>query len=688
MKPKSNQFRVLIGLAAVIFAGSASAASVDVVTSLAPVNTTTGSGVRGVNALTTSQTWTANNEYFITDRVFIPDGVTLTIEPGTKIYASSDDLGTSSKVDDKVGSLIAVRGGRLVADGTAASPIVFTSVREWEAANNADSPFDPGTVIGPAPTKADAGQWGGVVLLGNAYINHLDGITGNVLGYAPIEGFVPASTPSDDGDTIPDASQYGFKATGPYVRDDADDSGVLRFISIRHGGYEFAPGREINGLTLGGVGAGTVIDHIEVFANQDDGIEFFGGTVSASYLALAYNQDDNFDFDSGYTGTLQFIFSITDPGFADGGFEADGIEGTTASQAAYDAAFEAPLANRVTRPGVTLSKPLIYNATIVGPGRSNTFSTIAANTGQVLTEKGNYGLIFDDYFNGEIYNSVFDDFAQDLLFLRDAGNKSTGATAAIAFNTIGRFGTTTVTIGSDQTYITGTNTPNLVYNALTGAALDNNSAANTNPGFTTYTRNGSNVLTAINPLPSPSSPLLKTNGATLKLGAPTPVAYRGAFGNSNWAAGWTKFSTSGILLGAGAGGSAIVDSDNDGISDALEAANSALGLNPSVSDAATVLPTLKTAAQFTANFTAGQTSVTNDPVSFSLYTASSIQNLRGTGMMIGPVTPNSNTTLTLPLFSSPDLTTWTAVGNATATVATPPGKRFFRVDISLNAPNP
>ena len=188
MKPKSNQFRVLIGLAAVIFAGSASAASVDVVTSLAPVNTTTGSGVRGVNALTTSQTWTANNEYFITDRVFIPDGVTLTIEPGTKIYASSDDLGTSSKVDDKVGSLIAVRGGRLVADGTAASPIVFTSVREWEAANNADSPFDPGTVIGPAPTKADAGQWGGVVLLGNAYINHLDGITGNVLGYAPIEG--------------------------------------------------------------------------------------------------------------------------------------------------------------------------------------------------------------------------------------------------------------------------------------------------------------------------------------------------------------------------------------------------------------------------------------------------------------------------------------------------------------------
>lgn len=677
MKPRNSQFRVLIGLAAVVFTHSASAAPIDVITTLAPVNTTMNSGVRGVNALTTSQTWTANNEYFLTDRVFIPDGITLTIEPGTKIYASINDNGTpASKTDDKVGSLIAVRGGRLVADGTASSPIVFTSVREWEAANIVDSPFDPDAIAGPAPTKADAGQWGGVILLGNAYINHLDGTTGNVLGFAQIEGFVPAATPSDDGDTVPDASQYGFKATGPYVRDDADDSGVLRYVSIRHGGYEFANGREINGLTLGGVGAGTVIDHIEVFANSDDGIEFFGGTVSASHLALAYNQDDNFDFDSGYTGTLQFIFSIADPGLADGGFEADGIEGAPSTQAAYDAAFS-NLAAKTLNAGVTLSKPMIYNATIVGPGRSNTFSPIAANTGQVLTEKGNHGLIYDDYFNGEIYNSVFDDFAQDLLFLRD-NNKSTGATAAIGFNTIGRFGTGIV--GSNASYITGSNTPNLVYNALTGASLDNNSNANTDPGFTTYTRSGSNVLTAFNPIPAPSSLLLKANGATFKTGAPVPVSYRGAFGTSNWAAGWTKFSATGILLGAGSGGG-MVDADGDGISDALENANSALGLNPAVSDAATILPSLKTPAQFAANFTAGQTSVTSNPTAFSLFTATSILDLRTVGQTMVQAGA-SDVILTLPVESSTGLMTWAPAGNLTLTIPKTVDKEFYRISVT------
>jgi hypothetical protein len=679
MKPKHNQFKALIGLAAAACSASAFAAQIDVTSNpIAPVNTTVGSGVRGVRALITSQTWTKNNEYFLTDRVFIPNGITLTIEPGTKIYSSTNDNGTSAdKADDKVGSLIVARGGRLIADGTAAEPIVFTSVTAWEAANNQDSSFDPGTTIGPAPTVANAGLWGGVVMLGNAYINHLNGTTGNVLGNAQIEGFVPSGTPDDDGDGLPDASEYGFDAT--YPQDNDDDSGIIRYVSIRHGGYEFATGKEINGLTLGGVGAGTVIDHVEVVANQDDGIEFFGGTVSCSHILLAYNQDDNFDFDSGYTGTLQFLFSIQDPGFADGGFEADGVEMSgTASQAGYDAG----VANTNPLTAPVLSKPIMYNCTLIGPGRNNTFSTIAVNTGTVLTEKGNHGFIMDDYFNGELYNSVIDDFSQDLILFKDNA-KSTGTTARVAHNTVGRFGVNSVTAGTNLTYVTGTNSRNLFYNAL-GVAQDGNSDSDTNPRFESYTRNSSNFLTAIDPRPASNSPLLKANGATLKSGAPVPVDYRGAFGAQNWAAGWSYFSQLGLLKGTGP--ATYVDADGDGISDTVESNNSGLGLSPTVSDA-TVLATLKTAAQFSANRTAGQDDVINSPATYSLYTSTSILDLRTVGQTMvqaGPV----NVSLTLPVEKSTGLSTWATAGSMTLSFPKTPGKEFYRLAVEgVEVPN-
>ncbi len=682
MKPRTNQFRRLFGLATVAITASVTAAQIDVIGTLAPLNSTLGSGVNGVRALTVSQTWTANNEYFLTDRVFIPNGITLTIEPGTKIYGSVNDNGTpgntiTDKADDKVGSVIATRGGRLIANGTAAAPIVFTSVREWEVANSQDSPFDPDTNIGPAPTKADAGQWGGVVLLGNAYINQLNGGTGNVLGYAAIEGFVPDSTPSDDGDSVPDAIQYGFASSGPFIRDDADDSGVVRYVSIRHGGYEFTAGKEINGLTLGGVGAGTVVDHVEVYANQDDGIEFFGGTVSTDHIVLAYNQDDNFDIDMGHTGVHQFWFSVAEPGIADGGFEADGVETNTTSntQVAYDAVFDVSnppvLADRVVRtpdPGtaaVVLSKPVIYNATVVGPGRTNTFSTISANTGQVLTEKGNHAFIFDDYFNGEVFNSVFDDFAQELAFFRDNA-KSNGATARVAHNTIGRFGTGAYngTASSNNSLITNTNTNNLFFNALTGVPTDGNSNGSTDPGFTTYTRDGSNVLTAINPSPTATSPLVE--GVSLKGGAPVNVGYRGAFApgpNSNWAAGWTKFSSSGVLLGNAplpeVGEPPFADADNDGISDTLEG----------------------TTALTTLGFSADVNNVSPTNLFESIYTTASILDLVAPNQVI--VQKNGgNVTLSLDLFRS---TTLESFGPAPALQATFPATEpaeFYRIEVT------
>lgn len=609
----------------------------------------------------TNVVWTKNNNYFLTDRLFIPRGATLTIEPGTKVYGSINDNGTpADRADDKVGSIIACRGGKLIADGTATEPIVFTSVREWEAANNVDSPYDPDTAVGPAPTWQDGGQWGGIILLGQAFMSTVNA-SGVNAGTLQIEGFAPAGSASYDGDSIPDATQYGVSTNFP--RNDADNSGVIRYVSIRHGGYEFSSGREINGLTLGSVGSGTTIEYVEVFANQDDGIEFFGGRVSTRYMVMAFNQDDSFDIDEGYRATNQFWLCIQNPGDTDGGGEWDGVSGTSSGYPTYG-----------TAGNEQHSRPVIYNATFIGAGADNTVTTIPTRVSgkNVNTEKGNYAMIIEDYFNGEIYNSVFHDFSHGLMRFIDTTSISTDA--KFTHNHIGSIG-----VNTSSAIVAGTNTNVLVGNgvsdartkgfapySLTGLAQNNNTNVGVNPMFTSYTRNSNNVLTALNPVPAAGSPLL--SGAVLS-GAPVNAPYRGAFSAThNWAAGWTKLSQMGLLQG---GVSSVVDTDGDGISDALEA----------------------TTAMTNLGFSVGVNNVTNHggvPGTnrfASLYTSTSIQNLRGNGMMIGPVTPGGNATITLPLFKSDDLTNWTSAGNATATIATPPGKQFFRIDLTNGTPN-
>jgi trimeric autotransporter adhesin len=615
----------------------------------------------------TNVTWTKDNNYFIKDRLFIPRGATLTIQPGTKVYGSFDDNNTAAdRTDDKIGAIVACRGGKLIADGTAAEPIVFTSVREWEAANNLDSPYDQGTTIGPAPTAADGGQWGGIILLGQAFCASVD-LNGVNAGTVQIEGFAPTGTPSYDGDSIPDATQYGVSTNFP--RNDADNSGTIRYVSIRHGGYEFSTGKEINGLTLGAVGFGTTIEYVEVFANQDDGIEFFGGRVNTKYMVMAFNQDDSFDIDEGYRGINQFWLCIQNPGDTDGGGEWDGVGGTSAGYSTVG-----------TIGSEHHSRPTIYNATFIGAGADNTLTLIptrgTAGTKAVNFEKGNFGMIIEDYFNGEIYNSCFHDFSAGLMRFIDAA--SIGAQARFVNNTIGSIGvntsTTVVAATNTTAYGTTSNTTGasdarakgFAPFSLAGVAQNGNTDVNTNPMFTTYTRSSTsgslNVLTGLNPVPASGSPLL--SGA-ITGGAPVIANYRGAFGTVNWAAGWTKLSQVGFLQGAGAP-PAIVDTDGDGISDALEATTALtdLGFSSSVNN---VTPTNRFS---------------------SLYTSSSIQTLRGTSMMIGPVTAGGSTTLTLPLFKSSDLVNWTPFGNVTATVTTPAGKNFYRVDISSNAPNP
>lgn len=257
---------------------------------------TTGNVIVSSN-ISSNTTWTSDKVYQLGGRITVLDGVTLTIEPGTIIKG---EAGTGANAT----ALLIARGGKLIADGTADAPIIFTSVAdEITPADIANGNF-----ASPNLDPNINGLWGGVIVLGKARISASNEDTGLDLTEVQIEG-IPTSDPN---------GLYGGS-------EDGDNSGVLRYISIRHGGTNIGAGNEINGLTLGGVGSGTVVEHIEVVANQDDGIEFFGGTVNVSNLLIWNNGDDAIDTDQSWAGTLDNFVVITPAGHC---FELDGPEGT------------------------------------------------------------------------------------------------------------------------------------------------------------------------------------------------------------------------------------------------------------------------------------------------------------------------------------------------------------------------
>ena len=247
--------------------------------------------------ITENTTWTSENIYELAGRITVVDGVTLTIEPGTVIKGQS---GTGSNAT----ALLVARGGKLMAEGTATAPIIFTAVNDEitpddVAAGNYGSPnLDPDV----------NGLWGGVIILGKSRISASNEDATEDASEVQIEGI-----PTSD-------------ANGLYGGTDLEDnSGILRYVSIRHGGTNIGSGNEINGLTLGGVGSGTTIDHIEIVSNQDDGVEWFGGTVNVTDLLVWNVGDDGIDADQSYTGTISNFLVISPAGH---NFELDGPEGS------------------------------------------------------------------------------------------------------------------------------------------------------------------------------------------------------------------------------------------------------------------------------------------------------------------------------------------------------------------------
>ena len=242
---------------------------------------------------------TCDKRYRLSFTTFVRPGATLTIEPGTTIVGDRDSLGV----------LVVQPGARIIAEGTPELPIVFTSAAP--------------------PDERRAGDWGGLLLLGRAPTNLRDA------GGRPVLGKVE-----------------GIARGGEYGGDDPEDSsGVLRHVRVEYSGTPLGPNNEINGVTLAGVGRGTVLDHVQVRHTGDDCFEFFGGTVDAHHLLCQDPGDDGFDWDLGYTGRLQFLL------MRGGGLTADsahGIEGDN-DPAGSD--------------HTPVSAPQLYNVTLCGRGR-------------------------------------------------------------------------------------------------------------------------------------------------------------------------------------------------------------------------------------------------------------------------------------------------------------------------------
>ena len=237
--------------------------------------------------ITSNRTLKADYVYKLRGLVYVTNGAVLTIEPGTKIVGEQG----------RNGGLIITRSCKIIADGTEAKPIVFTS----EAATPA------------------RGDWAGVIVLGNAPTNA--SFNGQP-GIGEIEGGVNNS----DG-----LGLYGLGASS----NPADNSGILRYVRIEYAGYAFLPDKEINGLTFGGVGNQTIVDHVQVSYANDDSFEWFGGTVNCTHLIAYKGLDDDFDTDNGFSGKVQFGIGFRDSSVADisgsNGFESDNDAGGSAS---------------------------------------------------------------------------------------------------------------------------------------------------------------------------------------------------------------------------------------------------------------------------------------------------------------------------------------------------------------------
>ena len=424
--------------------------------------------------------WTKDNEYLLDGFVFVEDGATLNIEAGTIIKGKA-----APSTGDLTSALVIAMGGKINATGTADEPIIFTA----ESDNGALS-YD------------DRGLWGGLLLLGRATIAR-DVETDQIEG-------IPASETR---------ARYGGT-------DDSDNSGTLEYVSIRHGGAALTDGNEINGLTLGGVGNGTTIHHIEVFSNLDDGIEWFGGTVDCKYLAVSYCGDDCMDYDYGWRGKGQHWFALIGADKGDNAGEHDGAKPDS----------ETPF-----------SKPTIYNATYIGSGQDG-------------DAKNSTCLHFRDAAGGTYANSIFIGFKNHAIEVEDLGatqgldsrQRMEDGDLVLKNNIWFDFGSGTDLDAGDSGIIRVTtdedDSNTIVAEDPTAQFLidhlSNNANSLEDPQLGGISREDDGGL---DPRPNEDSPVYTNEKATASDSFFDETDHIGAFGSTLWLNGWTALSEGGYL---------------------------------------------------------------------------------------------------------------------------------------------
>ncbi len=510
--------------------------------------------------ITSDTTWLRTNEYILTDVIAVRNNATLTIQDGTIVRGEPKSDGNFDP-----GALVVTREGQIQAAGLSSNPIIFTTAvldsdGDGEYSDEAfdysaaidyqdilidnpvpglafidaspkSSPLSPGdgfvTAAGDTTHLGEEyrGLWGGVIILGNAPTNIMDSsgdelVATTILPRADLddvfEGFIEGLDPNNTPNQV---GVYG--GTNPN-----DSSGTFKYVSIRHGGTNLAANNEINGLTMGGVGFGTRIEYVEVYCNNDDGFEFFGGTVNTRYLVSLYNADDSFDIDEGFTGLGQFWFSlqIDDGANGDHGGEHDGTAGNFSNIAltavnGYDvdtSAIDEAL-------GLPMAFPTIYNATYLAAG----------TTEQMLK--------FEDSFGCDYFNSVFVGAENEFIDVSSILQRIQVADCDYVSNSIiyNMNGSTSALGLGDLTDSTDAS------DVLAGRVLNDNSNRNAgvNP-FATLTPN--NVRSSVDPRVTTS----EAGNTTLAPVTATffiTASYPGAFNPSEskyWTDGWSVFSAS------------------------------------------------------------------------------------------------------------------------------------------------
>ncbi|MGB0371054.1 MAG: T9SS C-terminal target domain-containing protein [Opitutales bacterium] len=419
--------------------------------------------------ITTDTTWTSDNTYVLDGQIFVTEDAILTIEPGTVIYGAETDPASA---------LVITVGSQIMAEGTASQPIIMTSILAQSGDLTAD----------------DTALWGGLVVLGDAVINSRadKGAVGDP-AQDQIEGFSGAG--------ITELITFGGT-------DDADNSGVIKYLSLRHAGSVIGGDNEINGLTLGGVGSGTTIEYVEVFANKDDAIEFFGGTVSVKYFVNAFGYDDGVDYDQGWRGNMQYVFQIQrvndDTSVDDKGDKGGEHDGSTSPADA-----------------TPLGGGKIANATYIGLG----------------AEGDNTALNIRDNAGAEYYNSIFTDY--ELLTKIESDNQTAVDADRLVFD--GNIWFSKVSANNTLTGIQDLSDDNIdISSVITAGSNDI-----VDPELVAISRETDGTL---DPRPADGSPAAYGAVAVPSDSFFEQTGFRGAFSpDSLWIKGWTALDEYGYL---------------------------------------------------------------------------------------------------------------------------------------------